>query len=249
LYAFDHVLVRRSQKVCRVIKLLNKEYMLQECVAQSPDRIRSEDRKIAAGAYQKETPMKRLIVSTVGLGLLLLVMGSSAFCAEVVGSVSDLQGHPVSGVRIVVHDPAGKVLGQAIADAKGHYAIGGLLSRTYYYTLDPLTTHFKGGSVVSFLDSNGLTIDWKVSDGNSALAMATQGSKTVLAGDPFGLSMEEFAATVMLGTLVVAAGVIGGYGAAGGFSGESTSSSPSSPPSAPPGSPPPGSPPPTSSSM
>ena len=111
-----------------------------------------------------------------------------------------------------------KVAGQAIADAKGHYAIGGLSPNTYNYTLDSLTTGFKGGSAVSYLDANGLTIDWKVSDANNALALATQGSKKVLAGDPFGLSMGEFASVVVLATAGVAAGVIGGYGAAGGFS-------------------------------
>ena len=168
-------------------------------------------------------PMKRLIVFTVGSGLLFLITGSAAFCAEVTGVISDLQGHPVSGVQIVVKDLAGKLSGQALADAKGHYAISGLSPNTYNYVLDPLTTRFKGGSVVAALDANGLTIDWKVSDLNSALALAKQGSAAVLAGDPFGLSMDEFAGVVLLGTAVVAGGVIGGYAAAGGFSSSSSS--------------------------
>jgi hypothetical protein len=182
--------------------------------------------------------MKRLIISIAALGLVLLGGVPSSFCADVAGTVSDLQGRPVSGVRIVVKDLAGKVFGQAVADAKGHYAIGGLSPNTYNYVLEPLGTGFKSGSVASSLDSNGLTIDWKVSDLNNALAMATQGGQTALAGDPFGLSMGEFASVVMLGTAVVAAGVVGGYGAAGGFS---SSSSPTSTPT------PAG--PPTSSSM
>jgi len=199
--------------------------------------------------------MKRLIVSMMGLGVLFVLASSSAFCAEVAGTVSDLQGHPVSGVQIVVHDPVGKMVGQAIVEANGHYAIDGLSPSTYNYTLEPLKTSFKGGKVVAFLDSKGLTIDWKVSNTNDAVALATQGSKAVLAGDPFGMSMGEFASVVMLGTAVVAAGVIGGYGAAGGFS--SSSSSPTTHPSSsstpePVGAPTPkpvGAPPPTSSSM
>lgn len=168
--------------------------------------------------------MKRLIVFTLGLGLLFLVAVSSAFCAEVLGEVTDLQGHAVGEVKIAVQDSAGKVVGQAITDANGHYLIGGLSPNTYNYTLDPLATGFKGGSAVSYLDSNGLKINWKVSDANNALALATQGTKEALAGDPFGMSMEAFASVVLLGTGGVAGGVIGGYDLAGGFSGGSSHS-------------------------
>jgi hypothetical protein len=177
------------------------------------------------------------IVLTVGLGLAFVLAASSAFCAEVVGTITDLQGHPVSGVKIGAQNSAGKVVGQAIANANGHYAIGELSPNTYNYTLDPLATGFKGGSAVSYLDSSGLIVDWKVSNTNDATALARQGNKQVLAGDPFGLSMEEFTSVVVLGTAAIAAGVVGGYGAAGGFS-----SSPS-------GSPTPVGVPPTSSSM
>jgi len=169
----------------------------------------------------------KLIFSALGLGLSLLVGLSSAFCADLVGSVMDLQGRPASGVKIVVRNTAGKVFGQAITDAKGHYSIGGLSPDTYDYTLDPLATGFKGGSAVSYLDSKGLTINWKVSNAGDAIALATQGSQEMLAGDPFGLSMGEFASVVVLGAGVVGAGVVGGYGAAGGFSGGS--SAPASP--------------------
>lgn len=179
--------------------------------------------------------MQRLIVATAGLILSLLVLflvaASPAWCADVVGTVTDPQGHPVGGVGIGVRDSAGRVVGNALSDAKGHYAISGLSPNTYNYTLDPLGTRFKGGTVVSQLDSNGLTVDWKVSQGNNALALATEGSKTALAGDPFGLSMGEFASVVMLGTAVVAGGVVGGVGAAGGFSSSSSPTPTPSPPS------------------
>jgi len=175
--------------------------------------------------------MERLIVSAVGLSLLFLAAASSAFCADLVGTVSDPQGHPVGGVEIGVRDGAGNVVGNAITDAKGHYAVSGLSPDTYNYTLDPLGTRFKGGTVVSQLDSDGLTVDWKVSEGNKALALATDGSKTALAGDPFGLSMGEFASVVMLGTAAVAAGVVGGVGASGGFSSSSSPTPSPSPPS------------------
>jgi hypothetical protein len=165
---------------------------------------------------------RKLVFFALGLSFSLLVGLSPAFCADVVGTVMDLQGRPASGVKIVVRDTAGKIFGQATTDAKGHYAIAGLSPNTYDYTLNPLATGFKGGSAVSHLDSEGLTINWKVSNAGDATALATQGSKEALAGDPFGLSMGEFASVVVLGTAGVAAGVVGGYGAAGGFSGGSS---------------------------
>jgi Carboxypeptidase regulatory-like domain len=168
--------------------------------------------------------MKRRGFFGCGLAMVFLITVSSAFCAEIAGTVADPQGHPVSGVKITVQEPAGKVVGQGIADAAGHYSIDGLAPNTYDFFLDPLTTGVKGGSGVSYLDANGLTIDWKVSDAKNALA--TPGSKQKVAGDPFGMSMEEFVSVTVLATAVVAGGVVGGYGAAGGFGeGHSSSSS------------------------
>jgi hypothetical protein len=180
---------------------------------------------------KKGISMKRLIVSVVGFGLLFLVIAPSAFCADVVGAVSDPQGNPVRGVEISVRDNAGKIVGKAMTDTKGHYAIGGLSPNVYNYTLDPFATPFKGGTVVSQLGSDGLSVDWRVSRANNALAMAKAGSTTALAGDPFGLSIGEFASVVMLGTGVVAAGVVGGCGAAGCFSESSSPTPRPSPPS------------------
>ena len=162
--------------------------------------------------------MKRLIVTILGIGFSFFI-AVSAICADVSGVVMDSQGHPVNGVKIAVQDPAGKFLNQAITDSKGHYAINGLSPGTYDYILEPLATGFKGGNAVSYLDSKGLTINWKVSNTGDAVALATEGGQQTLAGDPFGLSMGEFASVVVLGTAGVAAGVVGGYGAAGGFSG------------------------------
>lgn len=165
--------------------------------------------------------MKRLVVCALAIGLSFLIGTGSAICAEVAGMVTDSQGRPVGGVKIVVQNPAGKILAQAMTDAKGHYAIDGLSPDTYDYILNPLTTGFKGGSAVSHLGPAGLTVNWKVSDAANAVALATRGGKEAIAGDPFGLSMGEFASAVVLGAGVVAAGVVGGYGAAGGFSGSS----------------------------
>src|SRR5580658_2566306 len=153
--------------------------------------------------------MKKAIVTGLGIFISLLFALPSAFCAEVVGTVMDLQGRAVSDVKIVAQDGAGKICGQALTDAKGHYEISGLSPNTYDYTLNPLATGLKGGSAVSFLDTDGLTINWKVSKSGDAVALAAQGSNEALAGDPFGLSMPEFLEVLGVGTAVVTGGVLG----------------------------------------
>ena len=172
--------------------------------------------------------MNRLITSVFAIGIALL-LGPPAFCADLVGNVIDLQGRAVPGVEVVVQDTAGNIFGRATTDAAGHYEIAGLSPSTYDYTLNPLATGFKGGNAVSYLDRDGLTVNWKVSPVGDAVALASPGSKAVIAGDPFGLSMPEFISVLVLGTTVAAGGAVGGYGGAGGFS--SSSSSPPAPPS------------------
>ena len=173
--------------------------------------------------------MNRIIVSTFVIAISVLLRLPSAFGADVVGNVTDTGGHAVSGVKILVQDTTGKAAGEATTDAAGHYEIGNLLPNAYDYTLNPGTTGFKSGTAVSYLDKDGLTINWKVSKGDDASALATQGGKVAIAGDPFGLSMPEFVSVVALGALAAGAASVGGYAAAGGFS-ESSSSPPVVPP-------------------
>lgn len=166
--------------------------------------------------------MNRIIVSTFLIGVSVLLRLPSAFGADLVGSVTDTGGHPVSGVKILVEDTTGKTAGEATTDALGHYQIGNLSPNAYDYTLNPGTTGFKSGTAVSYLDKDGLTINWKVSKADDASALATQGSKVAIAGDPFGLSMPEFLSVVTLGALGAGAASLGGYAAAGGFSSSSS---------------------------
>ena len=168
--------------------------------------------------------MKQKSLVIVTMGLCWIGAASLAFCADVAGTVLSDQGDPVPTVRIIAQAPAGKIVNQAVSDANGKYQITGLDPGTYTYTLDPLQTRFKGGTAVSYLSSKGLTINWKVALSKPALALASEGTETAQAGDPFGFSDTEFASLVLGGAGVVGAGVVGGYGAAGGFSSSSNNS-------------------------
>jgi len=173
--------------------------------------------------------MNKVIGSAIGIGISMLLAVPSAFCADVVGTVVDLQQHPVSGVNIVIQDTTGKTVGQTTTDATGQYKIGGLSPNTYDYTLSP-GIGFKGGSAVSYLDNDGLTVNWKVSDTGEAVALAAPGSKQAIAGDPFGMSMPEFLSVVVLGITGAGAAAVGGLAAAGEFN-SSSNGPPPTPPS------------------
>jgi hypothetical protein len=169
--------------------------------------------------------MIRRISIVAAAGLFVLATASLALCAEIVGRVSDVANKPVSGVQIIVKNASGKILGKVLTDNEGRYSITGLAPGAYNYVLEPLGTSFKAGTAAAYLSNKGLTMNWKVSTGTAAVALATDGrGGAVIAGDPFGFSPAAFAALVAGGTAVVAGGVVGGYAAAGGFSGPTSPS-------------------------
>lgn len=169
--------------------------------------------------------MRKLAVTAI-TALFVLATASLALSADIVGTVSDAQGNPIPGVQITAQTPTGSVISQVLTGANGKYQINGLDPGTYDYVLNPLRTGFKGGTAVSNLDPKGLTINWKLSPTAPAIAMASEGTEVALAGDPFGYSAGEFASLVGLTVAGVAGGVVGGYGAAGGFSSSAPAASP-----------------------
>ncbi len=160
-------------------------------------------------------------------GWLICVTPCAAWSANVVGSVVDTDSHPVNGIVITARNMAGKVFSQGTTNQQGRYEMTGLAPGEYQYRLDPGKSGFKPGSAVSYLGAKGLTINWKLSSVNMALASAHEGADEQVAGDPFGFSAGEFASLVVLTAGGVAGAVVGGYAAAGGFSSPSAPASPS----------------------
>ena len=165
--------------------------------------------------------MKGLTLAFSAALFLVIVGSGTGSCADVVGSVTDFAGRSVRGAVITAKDTADKVQSQAVTDVQGHYILSGLRPGQYRYFLNVKSLGFKNGAAVAPMGMGGLTIDWKVSSQNAAMAMATDGvnTSTALAGDPFGLTWPEFLGVAAIP--VVAGGVIGGYAAAGGFNGGS----------------------------
>lgn len=156
--------------------------------------------------------MKSSLVT--GLAVIALVLGwmGQGSCAQVVGTVKDVAGKPVQGVRIEAVDKSGTVAGQAPSAANGTYAINGLTPDKYVFKLDPQATGFQAGNGVAYLGSEGLTVDWTVSRNAIALDDATAGT---------GMSASSVISSLLTPTGiplvggVVAGAVLGGLGAAG----------------------------------
>jgi hypothetical protein len=162
-------------------------------------------------------------------GAVLSMLGAQrAFCADVVGKVVDAQERPVAKVKIVVESSEKKILSEAHSDANGRYQVTGLKPGTYNYILDPGGSGFKGGDAVSNLGPKGLTIDWHLSATDGAVALASDGAGTMLAGDPFGFTATEFTGIVLGSGALIGGGVAGGLAASGHWSG-SSSGPPASP--------------------
>jgi Carboxypeptidase regulatory-like domain len=151
-----------------------------------------------------------------------------AFCAEIVGVITDSQGQGIANVRIIAMNMSNNASSETHSKANGRYQITGLPPGVYKYTVDPGASGFKGGDAVSYLGGKGLTIDWQLSATNGAIALASDGAGTMLANDPYGFTEQEYATIVMGSAALVTGGVVGGLAASGQFSG-SSSGPPASP--------------------
>jgi hypothetical protein len=168
--------------------------------------------------------MMRKLLTTVVAGAFVLAVAPWATCADIVGTVFDTQGAAVQGVQVRVKDSAGKILASVQPNMDGRYQVTGLAPGRYEYLLDPLRTNFKAGSGTSYLNAQGLTIDWKVSTTNAAVALASEGTGSkYAAGDPFGMSNKTFAAVAVGGLFLITGGVVGGLAAGGEFNGPAAS--------------------------
>jgi Carboxypeptidase regulatory-like domain len=172
-----------------------------------------------------KTALVMLICCLCATGIVLII-GLPAVAADITGVVIDQNGHGVADVHIGAHTGDGKSAFTAVTDARGQYHIMGLEPNTYDFSLDPGKNGFKPGTVASYVSTSGLTVNWRVAPEAEAIATVKDGAgSSLLAADPFGMSAGEFGSAVAAGVGAVAAGVVGGYAAAGGFSGSNNGQS------------------------
>jgi len=99
----------------------------------------------------------------------IIMIGAPAWCANLVGTVSNNRGEPVPGVGVAVVNSAGIDSGKAISDAHGHYAISNLAPGTY-------KLGSSGQWVMSYIGDQGLTVNWGLAPHATAVAVARQGT-------------------------------------------------------------------------
>ena len=103
------------------------------------------------------------------------VMGDAG-SAALIGMVRNNQNQPVSGLKIVAKVSSGQIVSEGTTDGLGRYAVLNLRAGRYQLTLDPANSPYKGQTVVSAVGTEGLTVNWLVSESAPALAMATPGT-------------------------------------------------------------------------
>jgi hypothetical protein len=115
-------------------------------------------------------------VSTLNIVLIasiILVGGGSARGADVVGTVLNNRGEPVSGVTVSVVNSAGSDAGKGVSDAHGRYSISNLTPGVYKLGAS-------GQWVMSYIGDRGLTVNWGLAPHAMPVAVGRQGT----AADP-----------------------------------------------------------------
>ena len=97
------------------------------------------------------------------LALGLLMFAVQARSAEIAGSVTDTQNHPVTSAHVSVKDQAGNVVGKADADTNGHYSIAGIATGEYGISLALPGTKYQGQTIETGVPPEGLCLYWMVS--------------------------------------------------------------------------------------
>ncbi|MDO8431612.1 MAG: carboxypeptidase-like regulatory domain-containing protein [Candidatus Binatus sp.] len=112
--------------------------------------------------------MKNLSLLVLGVAAVGGIATAHCFAAEVVGRVADAGGAPIAGVAVAIKNPAGIQIGSALSDSSGRYAIHDLAPGIY--------TFMAGGqTAVSYVDADGLTVDWGIAPSAPAIAIAHRG--------------------------------------------------------------------------
>jgi hypothetical protein len=147
-----------------------------------------------------------------------VVMGEAGSTA-LMGMVRNNQNQPVSGLKILAKVSSGQIVSEGTTDALGRYTVQNLPAGRYQLTLDPANSPYKGQTVVSAVGSDGLTVNWLVSQSAPALAMATPGATPGPTTPPpsdqglFGLSPMATGGVIFLGGSAIGVGIAAGVGA------------------------------------
>lgn len=113
--------------------------------------------------------MKKLLVVASSSALFLLGSAMAVSSADIVGTIVNPAGAPITGVTVSVQNQAGAAVGSGVTDEGGQYVIHGLAPGTY-------TLISKGQSAVAYVGDQGITVDWGIAPNSQVIATARQGT-------------------------------------------------------------------------
>jgi Carboxypeptidase regulatory-like domain len=130
--------------------------------------------------------MRKLTTMALASGALILAYAATGLAAEIVGTIVDLAGAPISGVTVSAQNRAGITVGVSVSDATGKYAIQGIASGIYILMA-------KGQTAVAYVGDQGITVDWGIAANSQIIAAARKGTAPLLTSFSGRSSMRDLA--------------------------------------------------------
>jgi len=150
-----------------------------------------------------------LLGTSSAFGQQSAINGGANTTANILGTMADRAGKPVTSVEIVIKDSTDKIVGRALTNQLGRYCITDLRPGRYTLTRNAGNAAVPGDAVVADLPPDGLTINWRVAADSTLVTAVGPGAAAnncaqFLAGSG-----------VNIGTLsAIGAGAVGVLGAA-----------------------------------
>jgi len=134
----------------------------------------------------KEWAMTILTTMALASGPLILGYGATGSAAEIVGTIMNSAGAPVSGITVSAQNQAGATVGVSVSDGTGKYAIQGIASGIYILMA-------KGQTAVAYVGDQGMTVDWGIAANSQIIAAARTGTAPLLTSLGGKSSMKDLA--------------------------------------------------------
>lgn len=127
-----------------------------------------------------EPARKKLLLREAGFHFLVVLLSVAGHPAAILsqakssqilaGTVASQEGKPLTGVRIILKDSAGKIVAQLATNNEGRYCFAGLGTGQYSLTAEPAQSNLKTETTAAHLPPEGLMVDWKLSAANAIAA-------------------------------------------------------------------------------
>jgi hypothetical protein len=134
----------------------------------------------------KDWAMRKLTTMCLAKGALILAYAATGLAAEIVGTIVNPAGAPISGITVSAQNRAGATVGVSVSDGTGKYAIQGIAPGIYILMA-------KGQTAVAYVGDQGITVDWGIAANSQIIAAARKGTAPLLTSLDGKSSMRDLA--------------------------------------------------------